>query len=418
MAKFGRNKAPEASVGQVVAAEPTARTVVAHRDFLLSHVEQAKPFGIGLFEARGLTLCETLASDIDLPLFSAATVDGWAVRASNLVGASPQRPIAMPVMGEVVGANTLPEPLPVGATFRVSAGAPIPSGADAVVPYADATELGDGASFEAEIPVRSNVRERGTRVSDGSLLAVKGSELTPKVIAALSEVGIDKVLALPKPRVAVGSIGNDLVAPGAPLTRLRQRYDYTTALYATAVEAYGCQAFPMPILDEDEQEIARSIKAQAISSDLILLIGEATDSLRAALAATGEVDYAQVAIRPAGPQLFAVVGEEKVPLLVLPPQAASSYVSFEVFAVPLLLKLAGLDPLEREVINQVPDEKLPFDPDVPQFLLASLKDGLQLLNLGEDAGAIELREVDVIVVVPPGQEIVPGRKAVCWVPER
>ena len=219
------------------------RSLAEHRDYLLSHVETLRPFGIGLLEAAGLTLCESIVSDIDLPTFTAATTPGWAVRASNLVGASSQRPVILPVVDRIDAGGYRGAPLTAGTAVLVAEGAPIPDGADAVMPLAMGLAVDEDVQFTTEASFQQNLRPAGSRVAEGDQLVAKGSLLTPRTLAVIAEVGNDKVLARPRPRVVVLSADNSLKAPGQPLTRLSQSYDATATLLAAT--ARRCSpAFP------------------------------------------------------------------------------------------------------------------------------------------------------------------------------
>ncbi|MDR3069771.1 MAG: molybdopterin molybdotransferase MoeA [Propionibacteriaceae bacterium] len=391
------------------------RSVIEHRDFLLGQVPSGKPFGIGLLDVDGLTLCESLYSDIDLPVFTAATVDGWAVRASNLVGASPNRPIGLPVVDSITAAVLPVEPLIPGTAVRVVPGAPVPEGADAVVALSDGEEVEGGVNFFTEVPFHKNLIQAGSRIGDGAPLLPAGTVLNPRLIAMLAEVGHDKVLALPKPRVVIGAVGADLLDPGKPLTQLAQHYDATTAMLTSAVRTAGGHAYPIGIMPSNARELAATLREQILVADLILLVAQDTPELRMVLSKLGEIDRAEVAISPAGTSLFARIGEQKTPVLVLPANVVSAYVSYEVFALPLVRKLAGSDPLERESVAVASSQGIHADPQRTQFVLATQTPrGVTPVKIGEHAGGVELAQANALIVLAPGLEVAFGQNALCW----
>ena len=206
------------------------RSIDEHRDYLLSLVPEMRPFGIGLMDAGGLTLCESLTSDLDLPIYTAATVTGWAVRASNLVGASDLRPIIMPMTGEIRVDGHRGAPLTPGTVVYIEVGAPLPDGADAVVPFDRTVVAGREVEFREEATFQQNLWLAGSRVADGDRLLASGARLTPRAIGLIAEVGHDTVLARPHPRVAIVTSAHGLVEPGLPLPSLTQRYDSSTPL--------------------------------------------------------------------------------------------------------------------------------------------------------------------------------------------
>ncbi|MCW5954846.1 MAG: hypothetical protein KIT69_21535, partial [Propionibacteriaceae bacterium] len=349
-----------------------------------------RPFGIGLLDAIGLTLCESIHSDIDLPVCATAKVTGWAVRGSNLVGASSHHPVRLPIVGEIDHGGFRGAPLMPGTVVKVTAGAPLPEGCDAVVPLESATELVEEAQFAAEVAFQSGLEPAGARIADGDLLLASGTVLDARAIGLLAEVGIDKVLARPKPRVVVASIGADLVDPGLPLERLNQVYDAGTPLIAAAARADGAQVFPIGILPAGAAELRRTLADQLLRADLVLLVAEATSELAGVLGELGTVDATGVAVQPAGPGLSATVGTDRIPLLVLPRDPVATFVSYQVFVRPVIRKLAGVAATDREAVVAPVTRPLSVDPEVTSFVLARTGErGAEPLG-GGDPGSAEL----------------------------
>jgi molybdopterin molybdotransferase len=391
-------------------------------DFLLSAVPSLRPFGVGLLDVAGLTLCESLRSDLDLPLYTAALTDGWAVRSSNLVGASPEHPIALPVVGAVGIAGIPAEPLSPGTTVRVSYGGPVPEGADAVVAANEAVEirgtgeLPDGVRFISEVAHQQYLYPKGERIADNDPLLPSGTVINPRMVSMLAEVGHDKVLARPRPRVVVATIGEELVSPGLPLTRVTQVYDSTTVLIAAAAGADQAQVFPIGILPDDKAVLVSKLNEQLVRADLVLLVAKSTGPLMDALSELGALDVADVAMWPNGPRLFAKIGPEQVPVLVLPEGAIQSYIGYLVFGRPLLRKLAGQDPLgDVKLVSAASERVLPVDEDHAQFILGVHNaDRVEALNLPADAGGLELARANALISVEPGQQVDIGDQVSCW----
>ncbi len=425
MALFGRSKpepAPAEAAAQpspAPAPQPTAdvvRSVDEHRSVLLSAVSSLRPFGIGLLDAAGLTLCESIESDIDLPVYTAARTEGFAVRGSNLVGASPHRPVRLPVVGEIDAGGFRGAPLMPGTAVKVAAGAPVPEGADAVVPLSETTEVGDEVEFRAEAVFQQELALAGSRISDGDLLLGNGSVLDPRAIGLLAEVGIDKVLARPKPRVVVASLGADLVDPGLPLERLHHRYDSGTPLIAAAARADGAQVFPIGILSSDPTQLRRTLTDQLLRADLLLLSADVTPDLVEVLSGLGAVDDARVAAVPAGPSLVATMGEERVPVVVLPRDTVDAYIGYQVFVRPLVRKLAGLAPAEREAVTAPLARPVTSHAEATSFLLGRAGEhGVEPLATADTATVLELVAADTLMVIEPGLgEVAAGTTVTCW----
>lgn len=391
------------------------RSVPAHREVLLHQVPGLRPFGMGLLEAAGLTLCETIVADLDLPTYTAATCDGWAVRASTLAGASPRLPVVLRLAGTDVRDGRRAATLPAGTTVRIVAGAPVPDGADAVVPEAAGELTGDGVRFTADAHFAQHMLPAGSRVADGEILAPRGTLLTPRVLGMIAEIGHDKVLARPRPRVVVMTADAALVEPGRPLTRRGEGYDACTTLLAATARADGAQVFGAGIVTTDPRGLGTALDEQLVRADLLLLVAEVTDALVDVLARSGAVDVTEVDALP-GRQAFALVGPERSPVLVVPPGTVTAYLAYLLFGRPLVRRLAGLDedrPAGVAGFAEAVDvlaAPVAADPVRPRLVLARrVESGLVPLS---DPGATELAGADAVLVVPPGDGALPVGAAV------
>ena len=390
------------------------RSLGDHRDFLIGHVESLRPFGIGLLEAAGLTLCESIVSDLDLPTFTAATVDGYAVRTSNLVGASTQRPVILPVVDRVEAGGYRHAPLTARTAVLVAAGAPVPEGADAVMPLAEGFAVDDDVQFTTEARVHQNVRLAGSRVSEGDQLVARGSVLTPRALAVIAEVGHDKVLAMPRPRVVVLVADDTLKAPGLPLARLSESYDATSTLLAATLRDDGAQVFVAHVSSVEPKAIGVALGEQLGRADLVLLVTRVTDDLEAMLALQGSVDAGEVDALP-GRQLFAKVGEDRSPVLALPPDAVPAYLTYLLLGRPLVQQLSGLQPTTPEESSAPVTQEVAVDPLRTRLLLARHSArGVTPLG-GDDPGAAELAGANAVIVVPPSDLPISAHGDVnCW----
>jgi molybdopterin molybdotransferase len=391
------------------------RDIDAHRDYLLSLVPQMRPFGIGLMDAGGLTLCESLTSDLDLPIYTAATVSGWAVRASNLVGASDLRPIIMPMAGEIRADGRRGAPLTPGTVVWIEVGAPLPDGADAVVPFERTAVAGREVEFREEATFQQNLWLAGSRVADGDRLLGSGALLTPRAIGLIAEVGHDKVLARPRPRVAIVTSAPGLVEPGLPLTSLNQRYDATTPLLAAAAREDGAQVFASPIVPPDARLVATAVSEQLVRADLLLLVADMDGDLLQAMAGLGSFDVAQVD-GFATPLVFGLVGPEGIPMVVLPARPVPAYLVYELFARPLVERLGGQEISEPELVDGRLTTPLESDPVRTRLVLAhSTSAGVRPLPVAGDQGAAELSDANAVAFVPAGVGHLPaGNPIVCW----
>ncbi len=285
---------------------------------------------------------------------------------------------------------------------QLAAGAPVPEGADAVVEIDDAEAVGEEVRFTAAAGVHQHLLLAGSRVSDGQLLAGPGEELTPRLLGLIAEVGHDKVLARPRPRVVVMTADRALVEPGLPLTRVTQSYDAGTTLLAATARRDGAQVFSAGLVPAEPLALARALGEQLVRADLVLLVAEVTDELIAALGGQGAVDAAEVDGVP-GRQLFGLLGPDLAPVLVLPPGPVPAYLAYLQSGRTLVRRLAGApDASSPEAEPVVVAEDLLADPERSRLLLARrTADGFVPIP-DRQPGAAGLARADVVLVVPPG----------------
>jgi len=391
------------------------RSIAEYRDYLLGEVVPLRPFGIGLLDAAGLSLCESLSADLDLPIHSHATASGWGVRAANIVGASSEHPVVLPVLDEI-GVGEFPgEPLPPGAAVKVAAGAHIPQGVDAVIRDDVVTVVGEAIRVTGEAHVQQNLVLAGARILDGDRILDNGTELDPRALGLIAEVGHDKVLARPKPRVVVLSVGDNLVEPGLPLTRLDQRYDASTVMIAAAARADGAQTFPAGILPANPDAIATNLGEQLVRADLVLLNADIDDALVAALAELGGVEVCRVD-GFAAPLAFGLAGAERVPVLILPANPVAGFLSYQLFVRPLVEQLGGRQPSEPNRVQAKLAVDLPTDPWSSSIVLVDYTGELaRPLPVSGEQGAIELAAANAAILISPGTEPISAQTDVdCW----
>jgi molybdopterin molybdotransferase len=197
-----------------VVADDRMRSVDEHLSKVLAGVGSIAPIELNLLDAQGLLLAENVVTAVPLPGFDNSAMDGYAVRAVDTRTASAQNPIQFPVVGDVVAGTKTRSGMGPGLSMRIMTGAPIPAGADAVIPL-ERTDRGVARVVITE-PVRSGecVRRAGEDIAAGSLALAAGTALGPQQIALLAAIGRDRVVVRPRPRVMVLSTGSELVEVG------------------------------------------------------------------------------------------------------------------------------------------------------------------------------------------------------------
>ena len=331
------------------------RSFADHRSYLLGCVEELPPFGQHILDAVDLAICEDVTSPVDLPGFDNSAMDGYAVRAQDVVTATELRPVRLPVVGEVPAGRPAPHTLSPGTAMKIMTGAPLPPGADSIVPYESTDRGADQVVITVPSEPGQHIRRVGEDVEAGSVVLHAGDQLGPRSIGLLAGVGRDKVVVRPRPRVVVIATGSELVHPGLPLPRPEMIYDSNSFLLAAAARAAGAQVFRVGLVSDDPVEVRQLINDQLIRADLILTTGGVSqgdyDVVKAVLPELGAVDFASVAMQPGKPQGFGLIGDDRIPMIMLPGNPVSSFVSFEAFVRPVLRKLMGITPYERTALR-------------------------------------------------------------------
>lgn len=320
------------------------RSVADHRASLLGAVQPLPAVEVAVAESLGLVLAGDVVARTDLPGFDNSAMDGYAVRACDLAGASPSNPVLLPVDGDVAAGDTVRHVLAPGHALRIMTGAPLPDGADAVVPV----EASDGGATRAALSlapeVGRHVRRRGEDVRAGDVVLVAGTRVGPGHLALATAANRPVLSVVPRPRVTVLSTGDELVPVGRDL-RHGQIVDSNGPMLAALVEAAGAEVVATGHLPDDASAVASLLDRLPGDPDLVLTTGGVSmgvyDTVKEVLTGRG-VEFTKVAMRPGMPQGFGFVGPRRTPVLTLPGNPVSSLVSFHVFALPLLRRLAGL----------------------------------------------------------------------------
>jgi len=363
----------------------TIWSVDEHLEDILAAVKPLEPIELQLPEAQGCVLVEDVVVEVALPPFDNSSMDGYAVRVADVEGATEEFPAVLTVIGDVAAGDDGLGPgrrVGVGEAARIMTGAPLPEGAEAVVPvewtdggtgegpattmraHSDAPE-GAGGEVRVHRPAeaRAHVRERGSDVRPGDLALKAGTVIGPPQIGLLAAIGRSTVKVRPRPRVVVLSTGSELVQPGGELTGGRIYDSNSFALTAAARDA-GAIAYRVGAVADDAETLRATIEDQLIRADLLVTTGGvsvgAYDVVKEALSSVGDedepgggVDFRKLAMQPGKPQGFGSIGPDHTPLLALPGNPVSSYVSFELFVRPAIRTLMGLPAADRPTANAV-----------------------------------------------------------------
>lgn len=330
------------------------RTVDEQLSRVMSGVAPLEPLDLALLEARGCLLAEPVTAPWALPPFDNAAVDGYAVRSSDVASASVNTPLQLPVLDDVPAGFRASQQVVFGSAIRVMAGAPMPEGADAVVPL-EATDGGFPHVVVASPAAYSeNVRLRGEDVEFGAEVIAPGRLIGARELSLLAAVGRGRVKVRPRPRVVVISTGSELVEPGNPLLP-GLIPDSNGVMLTAAAEDAGAVAFRAGPIPDNEKQLIDTLEDQLVRADVVITTGGvsagAYDTVKSVLSRLGSVEFTRVAMHPGMPQGHGRLGPDQVPIFTLPGNPVSAYVSFEVFVRPVIRRLLGHADVGRPVVR-------------------------------------------------------------------
>ncbi|MFG2799499.1 molybdotransferase-like divisome protein Glp [Streptomyces pseudovenezuelae] len=416
-------------------------SVDEHLEDILATVRPLEPIELQLLDAQGCVLVEDVTVPVSLPPFDNSSMDGYAVRVADVAGASEEFPAVLDVVGDVAAGQAELLHVGPGQAARIMTGAPLPPGAETVVPveWTDGG-LGEGPvsgmrarslapeGAEGHVHVyrsaeaRAHVRAQGSDVRAGDRALDAGTVLGPPQIALLAAIGRGTVRVRPRPRVVVMSTGSELVQPDESLGT-GQIYDSNSFALTAAARDAGAIAYRVGAVADDAETLRSTIEDQLVRADLMVTTGGvsvgAYDVVKEALSSVADedepgsgVDFRKLAMQPGKPQGFGTIGPDHTPLLALPGNPVSSYVSFELFVRPAIRTLMGLDDVHRPRTRATLTAKkaLTSPKGRRQFLRGAYTDGSVAPVGGAGSHLVAaLAQADALIVVPEDVESVePG----------
>lgn len=387
-------------------------SVESHLQAILDSLPRQDPIELTTLDSLGLVLGADIVSHTTLPPFANAAMDGYAVVAADIAAATVDEPVRLPVVGEVVaGAQTTPQ-VGAGQVVRIMTGAPVPHGADAVVPV-ETTSGDDGeVAFHRAVTAGEHIRLPGEDLRPGQVLLKAGRRVQPADVALLSAAGVARVLCVPPPRVVVLSSGDELIQatrePGPGQIR-----DSNGPMLASMVRAAGAIPFMTGIVPDDRKALMYAFDTNLGHADLFVCTGGASagtrDLLPDVIGAMGEVTTAKVAMRPGMPQIRGLIAG--TPVIGLPGNPVSAFVSFEVFVRPAIRRLQGRRDLARPMVSARATEDLRGVPNKRHFVrvrLAREAEGWTATPTGAQGSHMisSISAADGLAVVPEDVEAV------------
>jgi molybdopterin molybdotransferase len=356
-----------------------------------------------LADAVGRVLVDPrIRAAIDVPSFASSAMDGYAVRSADTPG-------RLRVVGEVAAGMAAPPSVEPGTTVRIMTGAPIPPGADAVVPIEAASDESEHAVTLAEATPRAHVRSAAHDTRAGDEICVPGILTAPK-IAVLASLGLGSVAVHRRPVVAILSTGDELVGAGEPLGR-NQVHDSNGVALAAAVREAGGEPIVLPRARDDAAQIEATLREAAERCDLLVTSAGVSvgrhDYVRTVLEQRGSLDFWRIAIQPGKPLAVGDLGGKT--LIGLPGNPVSALVVFELFVRPLIRAMQGLTGDGRTRVLATPEARIAKDPKRRAFLRVNVwhEDGTVRARAAGGQQSSQLRPLadgNALLVVPEGPE--------------
>ena len=377
------------------------------RKRILAAAPPIAPIDLPLAEAQGCVLAREVVGEYDIPPFSSAAADGFAVRAADIFGASEAKPVPLRIAGSVRMGRPPDATVGWGEAVRVVRGAPVPAGADCVVPAGAFRLGGEQVHVVRQLSAGEHVDPAGEDVRAGAVLVPAGRRLSAAEVGLLAAAGHATAVAYPKMRVAVVSVGPTLVEPGRPAA-FGQLRDANSFSLVAALRESGTVAYRLPLVRDPEGELRELVLSNVSRADAFICSGAVEDEadLGVLLAGVGDIETYRVEMYPGGVVGFGLL--EGQPFFSLPTEPVSAFVAFEALVRPAVLQMMGRRDLARPEVSAVLDRPIGGPAGLTLYVPARVgrRDGTwHCVPTGpahpRRLGAVV--EANGLVVVPPGE---------------
>ncbi len=402
---------------------------------ILSYVDVLPAEDVVLVNALGQVLDEEITAGFNIPPLDNTAMDGYAVRAGDTAGAAPDSPVQLSVIGEVAAGYEFAGRVEPGTAVRIMTGAPIPAGADAVVPFEETDEPFDRAperSQKLDAAVRvfkaarpgANIRRSSEDLKAGEVVVRRGTVLRPSEIGVIASVGRATVRVIRRPVVAVLSTGDELLEPGQERTGARI-YDSNAHSVASLVRRYGGVARLLGIAKDTVEALTAKIR-EGLDADMLITSAGVSrgdyDVVKDVLAREGEIDFWTVAMKPGKPLAFGCFypdgqGKRRVPHIGLPGNPVSSMVAFELFGRPAMIKMMGKQDWRRPRLRAIAEDAIRNVDDPRVFFarcIVTERGGKYYARLTGEQGSgmlTSMMRANALTVIPPEIDVVqPGEE--------
>lgn len=375
---------------------------------------------VALPEALGRVLTRPVVAQDSMPPFSNSSMDGYALRAADIVGAASDSPVSLRVVADIAAGSDLSEAVTPGTAARIMTGAPLPPGADAVIPVEDTDEpwrdperpLPEQIEIRRAVKAGDYVRHPGEDIVAGQEVLPAGHLIRPQEIGVLASLGVARVPVVKRPKVGILATGDELIAVEEPLRpgKIRNSNGYTQS---AQVRAMGAVPVELGVAADTEADVWEKLAA-GLMAGVDLFISSAGvsvgayDVVKAVLEQEGNVGFWRVRMRPGKPLAFGTF--KGIPYLGLPGNPVSAMVSFERFARPAILKMSGRTDLERPTVQVVMREEIHSDgrESYIRAVVSREGEGYTAVTTGGQGSHMmtSLVKANALVIVPEGVKYV------------
>jgi molybdenum cofactor synthesis domain-containing protein len=361
---------------------------------------------IPLDQAAGRVAAADVASTIDVPPFTRAAMDGYAVAAADTAQASADAPAELELVDRVFTGEVGQQPAGNGRCVEIATGAPLPPGADAVVMVEETARVGTTIRILSAVTAGQNIGRRGADIRCGDRVVVAGDVLVPSRVGALAAIGMAEVEAFARPRVAILSTGNEVVDPGEPLPP-GHIFDVNRFTLGAVVAQHGCAPeLHRPVGDALDALVDAIDRASA--ADVIIFSGGSSvgdrDLILDAVRARGEMVFHGIAVRPGKPTAFAIVNER--PFFGMPGNPTSCLSNAYVLLVPFLRATARLPPHQPRTVHARLGRRIVSPAGRHQFYTVRIQEGVALPAFKGSGDITSLSQADGYIEIPAAQSVV------------
>ena len=391
------------------------KSTIPFVDALRLTLEAARPISrtdtVGVGDADGRVIAHDVRSAIDVPPFDRALMDGYAVCAADTAAASPDAPRTLLCRARVLAGEAPSRPLAPGECVEIATGAPLPTGADAVVMVEETTRDEAAVRVRTAVQAGQNIGPRGGDLQAGAGVVRGGDVLNPARLGALAAAGLTSLEAFARPTVALVSTGDELVEPGRPLGP-GQIYESNRVALAALVRRHGGEPVSLASSADDFETLRRALD-EACRCDIVVFTGGSSvgerDLVLDVVRARGDVRYHGIAVKPGKPTAFALVDD--VPVFAMPGNPTSCLSNGYLLLVPFLRRVARLPSWDPDVVELPLARAIRSSADRHQFFTVRIVDGAVEAAFKGSSATTSMADADGYIEIVPGtNELLAGTR--------